>query len=164
MNRHIRIVVLITLYCGGDSAITAESKALEVTWKELAPLISGYQVTLELIDGVRVTGEVIAVREDSILMDVSTAVKTHAAGNGLIPRKTIALIHLRRTHGSWGRGMGTVLGVMGGIVLGGYAASKTNSAGAGIPAFIGISSGGGLSGYYAGKLLDTRVTHMKVVP
>ena len=46
----------------------AVSKPVEVKWKELAPLIKGYDVTLELIDGVKVRGEVIAIREDSILI------------------------------------------------------------------------------------------------
>ena len=164
MNRHSRIIALLTLFCVGHGAIMAESKVLEVKWTELKPLISGHQVTLELIDGTRVTGEVVVVREDSILMDPSATEKGQAAGNGLISRNTIALVHLRRTRGSWGRKMGTALGFMAGTVLGGYAASKTNSAGAGIPTFLGISSGIGLGGYFAGKHLDKRVTHMKVVP
>jgi len=164
MNHYARIIALFTLYCAGQSALMAESKVLAVTWKELTPLIHGHQVTLELTDGAKVSGEVMAVREDSILLDVSAAEKAHAASGGSIARNTISLIHLRRTRGNWGRNMGTVLGVMGGIVLGGYAAAHTSSAGAAIPTLIGISSGAGLGGYFAGKQLDKRVTHLKVVP
>jgi hypothetical protein len=165
MNQKIRAVFLVALLCVGQKAARAESKPLEVKWSELAALIGGHHVVLELTDGVIVKGEVAAVREDTILMDVSSAVKGYAKGNGSIPRASIGLIDLERTRGAWGRTMGTVIGVLGGLTVGGYvAATKTNSAGAGIPVFLGIASGMSLGGYYAGRGLDKRVTHLKVVP
>jgi hypothetical protein len=60
--------------------------------------------------------------------------------------------------------MGTVVGVLTGLVLGGYTASHTNSAGAGIPVFLGIASGVSIAGYYTGKELDLRITLIKIVP
>ena len=164
MQTYFRFSVLTVLYCLCHIALGAESRSVEVKWTELAPLISGYRVTLELNDGSRIRGDVIAVREQGIVMDISELAKGQAYGDGLIPRSAILVLHLERSRGSWGRGIGTVLGVMGGVVLGAYGLVRTDSAGAGIPVFLGISSAAGLGGYYAGKLIDRRVTHIKIAP
>jgi hypothetical protein len=165
MTQKIRAVFFVTLLCAGQKGVRAEAKPLEMKWSELAPLIGGHHASLVLTDGTTVKGEVVAVREDAILMDVSSAVKGYAKGNGSVPRSSLALIDLERTRGAWGRTMGTVIGVLGGLTVGGYvAATSTNSAGAAIPIFLGIASGVSVAGYYAGRGLDKRVTHIKVVP
>lgn len=137
----IRALFLITLLCVGQKGALAESKPLEVKWSELATLIGGHRVALELTDGLTVKGEVVAVREDAILLDVSSAARGYARGSGSIPRGSVGLINLQRTRGGWGRTMGTVIGVMGGLGVGGYVAGRaTSSAGAAIPTFLGIAS------------------------
>ena len=164
MNEKLRAVFLITLLCAGQKAVLAESTPLEMKWSELAPLIGGQRVALVLTDGITVKGEVIAVREEAILLDVSSAVRGYAKGNGAVPRSSLVLINLERRRGGWGRTIGTVIGVLTGLTVGGYAAAKTNSAGAGIPTFLGVASGISVAGYYAGRELDKRVTHIRVVP
>jgi len=165
MTEKFRAVFLITLLCVGQKGALAESKPLELKWNELAPMIGGHHVALVLTDGTTVKGEVAAVREEAILMNVSSAVSGYAKGNGSIPRSSLALINLERRRGAWGRTMGTVIGVLVGLAVGGYvAATKTNSAGAGIPVFLGIASGISVAGYFAGRGLDKQVTQIKVVP
>lgn len=57
------------------------------------------------------------------------------------------------------------MGVLSGVVLGGYvAAETTHSAGSGIATFLGIASAGTVGGYYVGKGLDRQVTLIKIVP
>jgi hypothetical protein len=57
------------------------------------------------------------------------------------------------------------VGVLSGVVLGGYVAAVTaDSAGAGISTFLGIASAGTVGGYYVGKQLDKQVTLIKIVP
>jgi hypothetical protein len=57
------------------------------------------------------------------------------------------------------------VGVLSGVVLGGYVAAVTaDSAGAGIATFLGIASAGTVGGYYVGKRLDKQVTLIKIVP
>jgi hypothetical protein len=122
--RRIRAVFLIILLFAGQKNAPAESKPLEMKWNELAPMIVGRRVALILTDSTTVKGEVVAMREETILMDVSSAVKGYAKGSGSIPRSSLALIDLERRRGAWGRTMGTVIGVLGGMTLGGYVAAK----------------------------------------
>ena len=165
MNERVRAAFLIALLCAGPQGLLAESKPLEMKWNELAPLIVGHRVALMLTDGAIVKGEAVSVREDVILMDVSSAVKGYSKGNGSVPRPSVALIDLERRRGAWGRTMGTVLGILAGMTLGIYvAAEKTNSTGAGTATFFGIAAGMGVAGYFVGRELDKRVTHIKIVP
>ena len=142
-----------------------QTKPLEMKWSELSPMITGHHVTISLPDGTAVQGEAVAVRDDTILMDVSTPVKGYPKGSGSVPRASISLIDLERTKGSWGRTLGTVVGVLGGVTLGGYVAVTKNQSGGGATAtFLGIAAAGSVIGYYAGKGIDKRVTHIKIVP
>jgi hypothetical protein len=161
----IRPALLVALLLVGQTSAFAEAKPLEMKWNELAPMIGTHRVGLILTDGLIVKGEVVAVREDSILLDVSSPVKGYTKGNGSVPRASLAMIDLERRRGAWGRTMGTVLGALGGMGLGGYvAAKKADGVGTGIGVFVGIAAGASVAGYYIGRNLDKRVTHIKVVP
>ena len=164
MTNNFRLVAMLALLCAGQQAGMGESKPLEMRWNELAPLIGGQRVEVLLNDGIKVKGEVIAVREDTILLDVSAAAKGYPKGNGTVARSSLMQINLERRRGAWGRTLGTVLGILTGLTVGGYAAAHTDSAGAGIPTFLGISSAIGTGGYYLGKRLDRRVTKIRIVP
>ena len=144
-----------------------QSKPLEMKWGELAPLVTGPPVTVTLSDGTAVKGEAIAVRDDAMLLDVSSASKGYPKGSGSVPRNSIALIDLQRAKGSWGRTLGTVIGVLGGMSLGVYVDAKNSSsistAGA-TGTFVGIAGAGAVAGYFAGRGIDKRITHIKIVP
>lgn len=143
----------------------AQSKPLEMKWSELPPMLTGHHVTLTLADGTPVKGEAVAIREDTILLDVSSPVKGYARGNGSVPRASIRLIDLERAKGRWGRTIGTVIGVLGGVTLGGYVAvTQHQSGGAATGTFLGIAAAGSVAGYFAGRGLDKRVTHIQIVP
>jgi outer membrane lipoprotein SlyB len=60
-----------------------------------------------------------------------------------------------------------VIGVLGGIALGAYVDAThlwTSSAGQETGTFIGITAAGAVGGYFAGRAIDKRVTHIKIVP
>ena len=100
-------------------------------------------------------------------MDVkkTSGEKAYPKGSGSIPRNMVSIIKLERTRGSWGRSIGTVIGVMAGLVVGGYVTYvATDSAGTGIPVFLGVASATAVGGYYAGRGLDKRTTLIKIVP
>jgi hypothetical protein len=165
MTKQLQVLLLIALLCSTPQGARAESKPLEMKWGELAALIGGHHAALLLTDGTTVKGEVVAVREEEILMDVSSAVKGYPKGSGSVPRTSLVSIDVVRTRGAWGRTMGTVIGVLGGMTFGGYLAVKgDHSPGAGLATFLGVASGVGIAGYYTGRALDRRVTRVKIVP
>jgi uncharacterized protein YcfJ len=147
--------------------VLAESRPLELEWGDLSPMIKGQQVQLVLPEGTAIQGEAMAVREEALVMDVKSTsnAKAYPKGSATIPRASVTLIQVERRRGSWGRKLGTVVGVLSGLVLGGYVAAETaDSAGPGIATFLGIASAGTVGGYYVGKELDRRVTLIKIVP
>ena len=147
--------------------VLAESRPLELKWGELSPMIRGQQVQLVLPEGTAIQGEAMAVREEEFVMDVRSTsnAKAYPKGSATIPRASITLIQVERRRGSWGRKLGTVVGVLSGVMLGSYVMVKTtHSDGPAIATFLGIASAGTVGGYYVGKELDRRVTQIKIVP
>ena len=156
--------ILLCLLCTNASA---ESRPLELKWDEPASLIRGQVVQMVPPDGTMIRAEVISVREDALLMDIkrTSDASAYSKGNALIPKASVQLMQLERRRGSWGRNLGTVVGVLTGVVVGGHVAiTKTNSASAGIPTFLGIAGGVGVAGYLIGKEADKRTTMIKIVP
>jgi len=167
MKFKFQAAVIVVLLLVGQGHALAASNPLELKWGELAPMIVGQRVELTLTDGVRVKGEAVVVREDTLVMDVkkTSGEKAYPKGSGAIPRNMVSLIKLERTRGAWGRSIGTVIGVMAGLVVGGYVTYvAADSAGTGIPLFLGVASTVAVGGYYAGRGLDKRTTLIKIVP
>ena len=84
---------------------------------------------------------------------------------GRSPDPAVTRIRVERTRGSWGRSIGTTLGVLTGLSVGGYAAATTSdSAGKAIPIFLVIAGAISVGGYYLGRSADRKVTVIQVVP
>jgi hypothetical protein len=164
LHRVLILGILLCLWCANASA---ESKPLELKWNELASMIIGHVVQMALPDGTIIKGEAISVREDALLMDINRTSDSsvYPKGNARIPKASVQLIQLEKRSGSWGRNLGTVIGVLSGVVVGAYVAgTRTNSAEAGIPTFLGIAGGVSVGGYVVGRGLDKRTTLIKIVP
>jgi hypothetical protein len=162
--RAVIMIALLILFCADA---LAQSKPLELKWDELDSLIAGEMVQMILPDGTAIKGEAIAVREDALLMDIKRTSDSgiHPKGNALIARNSVSLIRLERNGGSWGKNLGTVIGVLTGVVVGGYiAGTSTDSAEIGIPTFLGIASGVSVGGYLVGRETDKQTTYIKIVP
>jgi hypothetical protein len=166
MASRYRFAFLVALLCASQSSGFSKSKPLELKWSELGTMIVGQRVELMLADGTDIRGEAVAVREEALVMDVRKASgeTVYQRGSATIPRGSIGLIKLDRRRGSWGRTMGTVVGVLSGLVIGGWAAAHTDSARAGIPVFLSVASGISVAGYYTGREIDRRVTLIRIVP
>ncbi len=153
MMHNLRLIALVAL--ASMPALHGQTKPLEMRWNELAPLISGQRVEVIQHDGLKIKGEVVTVRDAELLLD--------AKGNRVVARASVAQINLERRRGAWGRSLGTVLGILTGMTVGGYAAFHTDSAGVAIPVFLGVSGGIGTSGYYLGRQIDRRITKIRIV-
>ena len=154
MKLHLRAIGLVMLVCLSQS-LQAANKPLELRWNELAPLISGQHIEAVLNSGLKVKGEVVAVRADELVLDTKK--------DGNIPRASLVQINLERRRGAWGRTLGTTLGILTGMGLGGYTAAHTDSAGAGLATFLGISGAVGTSGYFLGRQIDRKITKIRIV-
>jgi hypothetical protein len=166
MKINYRVWFLIAGLCFTQQSGIAQSKPLELKWSELAAMINGYRVVISLPGNATVAGDAVAVRQDTLVIDVtkSSGQKHYATGNAEIPRNEIGLIKLQRTRGAWGRTLGTVIGAIGGMGIGGYSAAHTSSPGPGISVFVGVTSATTVAGYYAGRSLDRRETLIRIVP
>jgi hypothetical protein len=159
------LAVLVTLSLFQASS-QAETRPLELKWNELAPTIQGHAVELTLSGGTRVTGDVAAIRDEAMVLDVkkTTDAKAYPKGNAAIPRSSIQLVKLKRS-GAWGKTLGTTLGVLSGVVVGGYVAGTTqNDVGPGVAVFLVIASAMSVGGYFLGRSADQRSTTIRVVP
>jgi hypothetical protein len=142
-------------------------RPLELKWAELAPVIAGHVIELIAPGGARVRGEVVAVRDDALVLDVSHSSdgNVYPKGSASIPRASVKELTVERSRGSAGKNLGTIIGVIAGVIAGGYIAGTTaDSAGVGIPLFIGLASAFTVAGYYVGKSGDKKTTAIHVVP
>jgi hypothetical protein len=159
----LAVLVMLSLF---QASSQAETRPLELKWNELAPTIQGHAVELTLSGGTKVTGDVAAIRDEAMVLDVkkTTDAKTYPKGNAAIPRASIQLVKLKRS-GAWGKTLGTTLGVLSGVVVGGYVAGTTqNDVGPGVAVFLVIASAMSVGGYFLGRGADQRSTTIRVVP
>ena len=166
MTVNCRAWFLLAVWCSGQTTLSAASKPLELKWTELASVIASHGVELDLSDGGKVSGEAISVREDTLVLDVrkSSGTKPYSKGSAEIPRGAIRLITLQRSRGTWGRTLGTTVGVVAGLGIGGYTAAHTDSGGVAVAVLVALTSGIAVGGYYAGRGLDRSTTRITIVP
>lgn len=166
-NRMFRTMRLLSLSLMAAVCAFSQPKPLELKWNELAGTIVGHPVEVTLPDGARIKGEAAYVRDTELVVDVtntSDRVK-HPKGNATIPRESVTTLKVERGRGSWGRGLGTTIGVLTGLTLGGYTGgTASDSAAVVIPIFLGIATGTSVLGYKLGREIDKKMTVIKVIP
>ena len=161
-----RCVAAFVVLCLVQSNVAAQSKPLELRWNELSQIILNQSVEVSLPGGATIRGDVAAVRDDSLVLDVkkTSDAKAFPKGNAAVPRTSVTLLKVMRSRGNWGRNLGTTVGVLSGVVVGGYTAGTTaDSAGTFIPLFLVMAAGISLMGYFLGKSLDRKVTMIRIV-
>jgi hypothetical protein len=139
---------------------------LEIGWDELAPLVMERKISTVLPGGVRIQGDVLAVRADSLVLDVrkSSNKKLCPKGQNEIPRASITgLGIIREANGIW-RIVGGALGAIGGVYAVAGIALATESAAAVVPAVAVVIPLSAAAGHYAGKLADRRTTRISILP
>lgn len=164
MKRLAWPLAAILLFSFVVAPVQAADKPLELKWTELANMIVGHKVHITLTDDLIVGGEVASVRDDSIVLEVSSPTKGFPRGSGTIPRSSVKLIGLERTRGSFGRAIGTTVGVVSGLTLGVVAATKTSGVTPGVTVFLLVAGGATVGGYFVGRQLDHRITRITIVP
>jgi len=144
----------------------AGEPAADIHWNELAGLIAGQDISIPLERGA-VAGQVLSVREDSLLMVVqrTSDPARYPKGQVAIPRANVSEIRLAEHRGSGGRVLGSVVGALLGIVAGAeIAVHGTNSEAAGVTVFSAVAVGVTVAGYYAGRGFDRNVRVLHIDP
>ncbi len=163
MSLGIALCLLLCVPCLMLAQTTAQPA--EIHWNELATLIAGQQVTIPLPGGGAVAGEVLSVRDDSLMLDVSrTSDPTrYPKGQTAIPRAGLAQIRLIEHRSNGGRVLGSVVGALLGIVAGAeIAVHGADSDAAGVATFSAVAVGVTVGGYFAGRTLDRRTRTLRV--
>ncbi len=158
--------VLLGLCAFGPLVVTAGAAKLEVQWNQLSPLVLGHTVSLVLPGGTAITGEVVAVRGESLTVDVrrTSDGKVQPKGTASIPRASVTTLQMTEARGTGGRILGVVVGVVVGMVAGGeIVAHATRTEAAAVAAFTSVSVAGAAGGYYAGRSVDRHTTIIRVV-
>ncbi len=146
------------------SSTPTNSKQIEIAWEELAPLVVEQKISTMLPEGVKLQGEVLAVRPDSLVLDVhkSSQKKVYPRGQTEIPRPLISELKIIRERNAVMRIVGGILGAIGGLCAVGALGVVTESVAVVVPALIlglPLSAAGG---YYAGKLADRYTTRIVI--
>jgi hypothetical protein len=165
MTLRAPVALFLTLLSVGQMSALAASKPVELKWSELNTAIYGHSVELSLPSASSIKGDVVAVREDALVLDVkkTSDAKAFPKGNAVIPRVSVTLLTLEKRGSNW-RTMGTVIGVLAGVTVGGYIAGKTaTSPGPGIAIFVATATAVSVAGRAAGGAADRKTTLIRVV-
>lgn len=144
----------------------ASPGVLELRWSELAPLLQGTRVDITLTDGTMLHGEILALRDDGWSWISAAPRRRRLTAAGAACRARLCPSSgSNGLGGACGRHLGTVIGVLSGVVIGAYVTGRAaDSASLGIPLFLSVASGITVAGYYGGRRLDRRVTTIRVMP
>ena len=145
---------------------SGSSRQVEIAWEELAALAVEQRVAAVLPDGVKLQGEVLAVRPESLVLDVQkTSVKRlHPLGQTEIPRSSVSELTIIRERNAVMRIVGGILGAIGGLAAVTGLVYVTESLAVLLPALILGVPMAAAAGYYAGKLADRSMTTIHIRP
>ena len=161
------LLLLLLPSLHAQPASSSAARPVELKWGELSSLIRNQKVSMVLPDATMISGEAIVVREDALVIDVKKTSNASAyhKGHTPIPRASVTLLQLERRNRKGARVIGTTVGVIGGVIGGGYVALLTadDSPGGFAATWTSLATAGSVGGYLLGKEIDSKTTYIKVV-
>jgi hypothetical protein len=151
----------------GALASQAVAAQFQARWEELGSILSGYDLSIPLPGGATVGGELLSVRPDCLVVDISRVSRgaDYRKGPASIPRTSVTTIRASKSRGSWGKHMGVIVGQVAGILAGGeFVTHVAKSEAAGVPSFFAIDVGATVAGYYLGKSRDRHALEISIEP
>ncbi len=170
--RRLTLIVVGLLLLPGVSrtiAFAAEQREVQLGWGEVSRVILDHEVSLVLADSTRVTGEVIAVTDDTLKLNVTKTSnsRTHAKGGLNIPRSEVPVMELHAKRGKMGSFVGKTAGTVGGVSLGALIierlAGSLGPVGA-ISIFAASVGGGKILGDVVGRNFNGKIIRIKIAP
>ena len=163
-----RRVWLLTVLLGlGFFPASAERGAGDIRWNELAALVVGQHVSMPLVGGAVIKGEVLSVRDDSLMLYIrkTSDSSRYPKGQTAIPRAVVTEVRLVEGRGAGGRILGSVVGALVGMVAGAeIAVHGTHSEAAGVSTFTATAIACTVGGYYLGRRADRHSRVLRIAP
>ena len=164
-NWLLRLAAAICL--SAASTASAGTSRIEVRWSELPPIILGHTVSMALPTGVAVSGDVVAMHDDSLTLEIrkTSDARLQQKGEASIPRASITTLEMTESNRTGGRIVGVVVGAVLGMVGGAEIAihsSASNTEGGAVGTFSAVAVAGAFGGYFAGKSVDHHTTLIRV--
>jgi hypothetical protein len=161
---------LVFVWLCQDSAMARQKTPLPppsrgpITWGELSKFIVDRKIEAKLSDRTKLQGDVLAVRPDSLVLDItkSSNRKAYPVGQTAIPRTSVADLKFIRVGGP-GRLIGGIVGAVGGAFTAGAMAWYLYPAGLIVGPFVVLPIMA-VTGYYAGKAADRRRRQIILAP
>ena len=170
MKRSILAVTVAFALLAQDAAFARRAapalpRQVELAWDELPPIVVEQEISTVLADGTKLQGDVLAVRQDSLVLDVrkSSRRKVYPLGQTEIPRSSLTAIGIVRHRSAAMRIVGGLLGGIGGLFASGGLALALDSVALACSTFL-IVPLAAVAGYYAGKLADRYTTRVHIRP
>ena len=159
MSKRSLLIIVISLFLFPVKPLLAKDVSLQ--WEDLAPLVAGREVEFVLPDGTKLKGDVYAVQQDSLVLDVKkTSNKAlYPKGQQAIERALISSINLRNKTIRW-RVIATIAGAVVGVFAGGYVACLTGS----VPLGLSVMTGLPIGLHVATRPADVQVTRIEIKP
>jgi hypothetical protein len=162
-------LVLVFAWLAQDVAMAGQKlpripKDGRLSWSELGPVAVDRKAKVLLSDGTKVEGEVLAVRPESLVLEVNKTSDKHVwpKGQTEVPRTSVTQFRLVKDSGP-GKLIGGIVGTVGGIMTAGVIAYYSGG-GAGIAGLFIVIPAMAVGGYYLGKLADVRTRLITIVP
>ena len=147
-------------------SLSGKSRQVEIAWNELASLVVDQKISTVLPGGIKLRGDVLAVRPDCLVVDVQKTSnrKLYPPGQTEIPRSSVGELKIIRQRSAAMRIVGGILGAIGGLAAASWIGVAADSAAVLGPLLILLIPLSAVGGYYAGKLADTYTTTIAIRP
>jgi hypothetical protein len=170
MKRSILAVTVVFGLLAQDAAFAGQAvpalpRQVDLAWDELPPIVVEQKISTVLADGTKLQGDVLAIREESLVLDVqkSSRKKAYPLGQTEIPRSSLTEIGIIRHRSAAMRIVGGLLGGIGGLFGSVGLVYLFDNAAAAWLVFIVVPLSA-VAGYYAGKLADQYTTRVHIRP
>ena len=156
------IAVLLCLALPLESI--AAPKELRTTWRELAGVAAGKKISIVLPDGARLRGNVLAVENDKLVLDVTKTsdTRTFPKGTTSLPRASVRSFTMVQTRTLW-KIIGTAIGLGGGLAIAAPVNAYAHNEGDGAPLAVAtIIAVPTALGFLAGWKADRKTVTVKI--
>ena len=164
-NRRTASGIAVLLCLALPLECLAAPKELRTAWRDLAGVAAGKKISIVLPGGAHLRGNVLAVENDKLVLDVTKTSdnSTFPKGTTSLPRTSVRSFTMVRTRTLW-KVVGTVIGLGGGLAIAApvntYAHNEGDGAPLAVAAIIAVPTA---LGFLAGWKADRKTVTVTII-